>query len=218
MKMLTDLKELLEIVFLTDVKDFLYSSKVKKLRDVEWEFFKRYWSKLSPFYIFKQRQNYDYQKSNFYFGEMSYPTAEKIAEIAGITKKDAVFDLGCGRGKFLFFTALYTGARCVGIDLLPIYITNAVEIAEKLQIPRLDFFQKDMLKVDISNASVVFIHGTTFSQQVHWELAEKVETMKSGSRLISVSVKYKNPRLELFEKKKMLLGWGRTAVMFYRVR
>src|SRR5204863_334089 len=46
-----------------------------------------------------------------------FPVCEKMLDMAKVTKKDVVFDLGCGDGRLLALAAQKFGAKGVGIDI-----------------------------------------------------------------------------------------------------
>jgi SAM-dependent methyltransferase len=210
-------REYIETGFLTGLRDWQESGKIQGLREVEKEFFLNYAHKSYPVYILKERQPFGYNKFNFAYGETPYSIGRLIVDKAGITADDVVYDLGCGRGKFLFFMNLYTGAKCIGVDLLPIYINTANKIVEKLSLRGIEFFQEDIQNVDLYTASVVMIHGTTFNMDIHESVEEKIDQLKPGSRLISVSVPYHHPKLELLYKETYLFSWGKGTAFYYKV-
>jgi SAM-dependent methyltransferase len=212
-----NIKEFLQVLFLSDIRDWIDSAKIPGLRRIEKQLWLRYSLKFSPLYIRFERNRFKYPRNNFFYGEVPYSVARDIAETAEITESDTVYDLGCGRGKFLFFINLYTGARCIGIDLLPTYINTALKIADKLDMRNIEFFQEDIFNVELDTASVVMLHGSTFSQELHEAIWEKIDKIKPGSRFITVSMGYNHPRLNLFNKKDYLFSWGKSTAFFYRV-
>jgi SAM-dependent methyltransferase len=209
--------ESLETVFLVGYRDWQESKSVKDLRNVEKEIFINYFNKSYPLFIRKERKETGYCKFSFTFGETPYPTARIIAQKAEITDKDIIYDLGCGRGKFLFFMNLFTGARCIGIDLIPTYIETANKIVEKIGLKRIEFFREDIMGIDLRTATVVMVHGTTFDMDIHDSIKEKIQQLKPGCRLISISVPYSHPRLTLIEKEDLAFSWGKGTMYLYRV-
>lgn len=217
-KLFEDIGEFFHILFLAGISDWIESGKVPGLRAVETELILRFLLRFIPFNIHFQQKKFNYPRNNFFFGEIPYKAAGEIARTAEIGENDVIFDLGCGRGKFLFFTSLYTKARCcMGYDLLPFYVETAAAIVKKLKVPGIHFYEKDLCDVDLLTANVVFVHGTTFSRKTHEVIWDNIFRMKTGSRFISVSIGYDHPRLELFAKKELLLSWSRSPVFFYRV-
>jgi cyclopropane fatty-acyl-phospholipid synthase-like methyltransferase len=47
------------------------------------------------------------------------PFVTRMITVMNITAADTFIDLGCGNGSILFQVAFMTGARCIGIELLP---------------------------------------------------------------------------------------------------
>jgi len=215
---LNSIKDICEILFLMGVREWILASSIPGLGAVNFQLFLNYLLKFPTLFINRERNGLDYPYGNFLYGETPYYTAREIVEIAGITKEDVVYDLGCGPGKFIFFVHAFTGARCIGADLIPTYIRIAQKIVEKLGLSRIDFFREDILDMDLSTATVVFVNGTYFSRETHKTLSRNINRMNKGTRFISSSVSYDNPRLELTATKNLLFSWSRTPVYFYVVK
>ena len=209
--------DIIEILFLMGIKEWNISRSLPLLSKIDFQLFLSYFWRFPSVYIFKERKGLGYPHGNFLFGETPYYTANEIVDIAEIKDTDIVYDLGCGRGKFLFFASCSTNARCIGIDLIPTYIDIAEKIVEKLELRNIDFFREDILSVDLTTASVIFINGTYFSPETHEALLENVKSLKKGTKIISSTIPYPSQNLELFAKKDILFSWARTPVYFYRV-
>lgn len=207
----------IDALFMTSIRDWRVSASVKGLRNVEKELYKHYIFKYSPIFVHQDRIKTQYSQVNFTYGEIPYSASKEIVEAGKITERDVVYDLGCGRGKFLFFVNLFAGARCIGVDLLPTYISIAEKIIEKLNLRKIHFFEEDILDVDLQTASVVFIHGTSFTEDLREGIQQKIDELKNGSRLISVTKPFEHPHLRLDLMKKMLISWGLTEMYFYTV-
>lgn len=211
------LKAFLHTAFLVGLDDWMEAGKVPGLRAVEFELFKYYVVRFSDVYINRESSRFDYPRQNFVYGEIPYRVARDIVKTASITGEDIVYDLGCGRGKFLFYVNMTTGAGCFGVDLLPTYIKCADKITTKLKLRDIFFQEEDLVNVDLSDADVVIVHGTCFSRKIHGKIKEKLNRMREGSRLISVTRPYEHPGLKLFDKKKYLLSWGWATIYFYEL-
>ena len=59
------------------------------------------------------------------------PAVQAMMKLAGVTKTDVVYDLGCGDGRLVIAAAKTFGARAVGIDINPVRIAEAKENAKK---------------------------------------------------------------------------------------
>ena len=80
--------------------------------------------------------------------------AERMLEVAGVTRNDVVYDLGCGDGRVAIMAAKKYGARGVGVDNDPGRIAEARANAEREGVSHLvRFVQQDT--IDLSEATVV---------------------------------------------------------------
>lgn len=120
-------------------------------------------------------------------------TARAICKLAKISKKDIVYDLGCGDGEVLIQSALL-GARGVGIEIDPIraflakfnIIKNRLE--KRIIIKRKNFFQED-----ISEASIVVVY--LVPKALEKLLPKFKKELKKGTKIISFvyEIKYIKP-------------------------
>ncbi len=122
-----------------------------------------------------------------------------MCKMAKVRKSDIIYDLGCGEGTALITAAREYGSKGVGIEIDPWrvwYAKRAVSFAgfkDKITILR-----KDMFKVSIDEASVVFIYLVPKAIQ---RLKRKVlSELKPGTRVICY--RYKIPYLNLITEDK----------------
>jgi precorrin-6B methylase 2 len=81
---------------------------------------------------------------------------ERMLKLAGTTKDDVVYDLGCGDGRIPIAAAKTYGARGVGIDIDPKRIEESRANAKAAGVENLvEFRVEDALKADVSKATVV---------------------------------------------------------------
>lgn len=85
--------------------------------------------------------------------------AEKMCELAKVTKRSIVYDLGCGTGDALVVVANKYGAQAVGIEIDPIRYQIAkwniwrYKVADSITLIRENFFS-----ISLSDATVLFIY------------------------------------------------------------
>lgn len=108
----------------------------------------------------------------------------KMLELAEVTAKDVVYDLGCGDGRIVITAAQKYGARGVGIDIDPERIREAntnVKLA-KVQ-DKVRFVEGDLFEADISGATVVTLYLLT---QLNLKLRPKLmNELRPGTRVVS---------------------------------
>src|SRR5690606_15530949 len=117
------------------------------------------------------------------------PTREAVAnammKLAGVTKDDVVYDLGCGDGA-LVIAAARLGARAVGVDIDPQRIAEATEnvrragVADRVTLIRGDIFDP---KVEIRDATVVTLY---LLQRLNEKLMPRLkDELRPGTRVVS---------------------------------
>jgi SAM-dependent methyltransferase len=84
---------------------------------------------------------------------------EAMLELAGVTDKDVVYDLGSGDGRIVIAAAKKYGARGVGIEINPELVRLSEQKAREAQVSdRVRFDLEDFWHADISDASVVTMY------------------------------------------------------------
>ncbi|HYE85523.1 MAG TPA: class I SAM-dependent methyltransferase [Vicinamibacterales bacterium] len=114
------------------------------------------------------------------------PVVEAMLQLAGVTKNDVVFDLGCGDGRIPVTAAKKYGARGVCIDIDPQRIKEATENVEKNNVGNLvRVVHADLFEQDLSSASVVTLY---LLPSLNVKLMPKLmKECKPGTRIVSQS-------------------------------
>ena len=104
--------------------------------------------------------------------------------LAGVTRDDVVYDLGCGDGRIVIAAAKEFGARGVGVDLDPQRIREAQANAVRAGVAdRVTFRVEDVFDTDIQSATVVTLF---LSPELNARLRPKLTSqLKAGSRIVS---------------------------------
>ncbi len=117
---------------------------------------------------------------------------EKMLDMAKVTKKDVVFDLGCGDGRVVCTAAKNFGAKGVGIDIDPERIKECMETMKKFGVTKelVDIRQGDALKVkDLDRATVIMLYMLPeFMEKLEPQLAK----LKPGTRIVAHDYPFPN--------------------------
>jgi len=107
-----------------------------------------------------------------------------MLELAEVGPKDVVYDLGSGDGRILIHAARYRGARGIGVEIDPVRLADAMEMAGKLGVEYVvDFIEGDIFQVDISAASVVTLY---LFPDINLQLRPRLlSDLRPGSRIVS---------------------------------
>lgn len=105
-------------------------------------------------------------------------------KLAKVTKKDIVYDLGCGDGRTLIIAAKEFGAKGVGIEIDPVrYFISNLMIRINRAIDRVTIKRKNFFDEDISKASVVFVY--LVPKALGRLLPKFKKELKKGTRIVS---------------------------------
>jgi len=109
---------------------------------------------------------------------------DTMLKMAGVTKNDTVYDLGCGDGRIVITAAQKHGARGVGIDIDPERVREATANVKKARVAdRVKIVRGDLFEADISAATVVTLYLLT---DLNLKLRPKLwKDLNPGTRVVS---------------------------------
>jgi precorrin-6B methylase 2 len=116
------------------------------------------------------------------------PTREEVVrgmlKLAGVTKDDIVYDLGCGDGRIPVTAAREFGARGVGIDIDPQRVAESNANVKQAGVAnRVEIRQEDLFQADIKEATVVTLY---LLQTLNMKLRPKLlADLRPGTRIVS---------------------------------
>ena len=107
----------------------------------------------------------------------------KMLKVAGVTKDDVVYDLGCGDGRIVVTAAKKFGCRGVGFEISPEMVKASNANVKRAKVENLvTIKQEDVFKQDLSKASVITLY---LLPSLNLRLVPQFEKMKPGSRIVS---------------------------------
>lgn len=108
---------------------------------------------------------------------------DRMLQIAGVTAKDYVVDLGSGDGRTVITAAKKLGARALGIEYNPDMVELSKRNAAKEGVTgRASFIKADIFETDFSDATVITMY---LLPQLNLKLRPKISGMKPGTRVVS---------------------------------
>jgi SAM-dependent methyltransferase len=117
---------------------------------------------------------------------------DKMLDMAKVTDKDVVYDLGCGDGRIVATAAKKFGAKGVGVDIDPPRIKDSNETIKTLGVEKLvEIRQGDALKVkDLERATVVMLYMLPEFMAKLEPIAKK--RLKPGTRIVAHDYAFPN--------------------------
>ena len=116
------------------------------------------------------------------------PTApsvvETMLEVADVTERDVVYDLGSGDGRVPIMAAKKFGARGVGLEIDSALVAEARMAARRQGVAgKVQFRQKDLFGADLSEATVVTLYlGPGINVRLRPKLLRELDP---GDRIVS---------------------------------
>ncbi|PQJ26829.1 hypothetical protein BSZ35_18020 [Salinibacter sp. 10B] len=116
------------------------------------------------------------------------PTAPSVVrtmlEVAGVTERDVVYDLGSGDGRMPIMAAKEFGARGIGLEIDSALVAEARGEAQVQGVSdKVKFRQKDLFSADLSKATVVTLYlGPAINVRLRPKLLRELDP---GDRIVS---------------------------------
>jgi SAM-dependent methyltransferase len=106
----------------------------------------------------------------------------KMMEVAEVTDKDFVIDLGSGDGRTVI-TAAKLGAKAIGIEYNPEMVALSKKNAEAAGVSeKTQFLQTDLFEYDLSQATVITMF---LLPEINLKLRPRLLDLKPGTRVVS---------------------------------
>ncbi|KTD35856.1 hypothetical protein Lnau_0840 [Legionella nautarum] len=130
------------------------------------------------------------------YGEILYPSVNKLLSAIQLSDADVFVDYGSGVGKMLIQVFLKTVVKeAYGIEIVPELHQQALNAAQRLQQELPDFYQNNrkltfwlgnFLEIPIPSATVAIIVSTCFSQPLLNALGKIIEATPSIHTVLSL--------------------------------
>jgi SAM-dependent methyltransferase len=172
-----------------------------------------------------ERSTIHAQGGNATYGEITYAGAQELLDDLKLTKKDIFYDLGSGVGKLVTQVALNTPvAKAVGVELSPTRFNHAMDVKKEIEKRRLlkntklSFLNENILTVPVSDATVVFMCSTCFSDELMRSLTDKLSKLKKGARILTLRKMPEPHPFTLIKTYQLPMTWAHnTAVYLYQL-
>jgi SAM-dependent methyltransferase len=176
------------------------------------------------------------------YGEIVYESIEYLLQEIEAQESDVFYDLGCGLGRFVVQAYLTTDiTKSVGIELSKTRFEQAQAVLDKtrtiykncftfdnsahttlkkspkkkIKNKTIDFICDDILEVDFSDATIIYIALTLNSDEFKNKLNEKIVQLADGLRVLSLH-ELNHEHLHHIRTYEVPMTWsGQTPVYFY---
>lgn len=175
----------------------------------------------NPFAISRKFLKKHDAKDIYAYGETPLTTLDQIARECELNRDDVVYELGCGRGRTCFWLHAFIGCGVVGVDFVPEFIERGIRVKTKYHLDKMQFLLGEMLNVDYSDATVIYLYGTCLEDHEIEHLIQKFGRLAKGTKVITVSyslIEYqKKPVFRLLKQFSANYTWG-TADVYLQIK
>ena len=160
-------------------------------------------------------------KSSATYGEIRPAATLHLLDALQLTRRDVFYDLGCGVGKVVLLAAMASSAkRCVGVELAADRIALAREVLDHAHAQRfvrrgrVEFREADILRTDLSDATVLYTCSTAFPTPFMGRLMRKLAALQKPLTLATLQVLDDHPAFEQRRVLRLDMSWRRRAKVY----
>ena len=167
----------------------------------------------NPYHLCQKSRHYLPKALTQPYGETPLLDFSKLIHHLHLTEKDRFIELGCGRVHLVFWLAHFTPCAILAVDIVPEFIRYGNRLAQQRHLSQLHFDYSNMLAVDFSTASCVYLYGTSLKDEYIIQLVKKLSDLPNGAKVITVSYSLSEYGAENFIVEKRLLAdfiWGQS--------
>lgn len=160
------------------------------------------------------------------YGEITMFGCEQLFKRVGLNAQSVFYDLGCGSGKSVLKAHTWGVRKSVGIELSPTRFAVATAALQSLRKSKhydaarvVSFENADMFKVDISDASVIYMN--MYSQEVAQKVSNRIKSLcKPGTMFASMYPVHEFDGWERLAPLSIRMSWSKedgTPVYIYKL-
>ena len=106
-----------------------------------------------------------------------------MLELAGVTARDVVIDLGSGDGRIVITAARRFGARGLGVEISPELVRKSRDNARAAGVAdRAEFREQDLFRTDLAQAQVITMY---LLPEFNLQLRPRLLALAPGTRIVS---------------------------------
>lgn len=175
------------------------------------------------------REALNIKNKSYVYGEVKPDSYYEIIKEANPKEGGVFYDLGSGTGKALILThLLFHFSKVKGIEYIPTLYESSKnilkrynaeilpKIKDKIPENNITIALADFLTSDISDADFIFMNSTCFQADLIMALSQKLEQVKPGTQIISLSKSLQSPQFTIEKQQMYDFSWGRATVFFQR--
>lgn len=142
---------------------------------------------INPYKVARHFYQKKFRRNVHIYGETPLRTIEKLAKESNLCPQDRLYEIGAGRGRVGLWLASFVKCEVVACEIVPLFVRIAKLIKKVFRLKNIVFEEADFFEQDYSNATAVYIYGTSLEDFEIELLLQKLKQLPSGAKVISVS-------------------------------
>ena len=122
------------------------------------------------------------------------------------------WELGSGTGRLSLMLAKLRKSKTIAVDCITPFVNNANQIAKRLSLDGFLSLEKDIFSCSWSEADVIYITATAFSEEQVLSFQQKSLELKDGAFLFSLSHMPSKEGFVLIKMDVIKTSWGESTV------
>jgi SAM-dependent methyltransferase len=148
-------------------------------------------------------------------GSLTYGTTGAKSLYQALTRvaagpDDRFLDIGCGCGLPVLIGSHFVG-HARGVDIVNSMIEFAKRAAFELRRPNTTFQVANVRDVDIADADIVYVAGTTMSDDLRRVIGRRMTELRPGAVVISLTFPFQSDELVLIDTFHSPFAWWDTT-------
>lgn len=156
-------------------------------------------------------------KEELTYGEAIWKSIDKVFKFINPKPEQKFYDLGCGIGRICFFANIKYNLNTTGIELIPTFVDNAQKIVFDNNLKEINFIEEDWLNYNFDDADIIYVASTCLEEDTLELLKEKLDKLKVGTYIITVSHSINSEKIKLIKKMNLPFSWGKAEVYISKI-
>lgn len=126
--------------------------------------------------------------------------------------QDHFLDIGCGCGLPVHVAAgLVKSAR--GVEIVPTMVDFARRSSQKLGLTNTQFEAGNIRELEVQDVDIVYVAGTTMTQELRDVISDKLEQLRPGALVVSLTYAFRTEHLALVDKFRLPFSWWNSTAV-----
>jgi hypothetical protein len=174
---------------------------------------------INPYRTSRKFKEKKFNKKIYDYGETPLSQIELISKECNVSSATRFLELGSGRGKISFWLYFFYNCNIIAIEEIPVFVTIASFFVKLFRIKKIKFLNKDFNDFIIEDIDLIYLYGTTLSDE---NIKILIEKFKKLPTLTIVTISYSlNEYDKSFTTQKsfdLSFPWGTTKAYINVIR